>query len=81
VADNTWTEGTINHTNAPAMGSVSVASGAFGTGVWTSVDITSLITGNGAYNIVLTTTNSTAFSLASRESGVNAPQLVVETGP
>ena len=81
VADNTWTEGTINHTNAPAMDSVSATSGAFGTGVWTSVDITSLVTGNGTYNIVLTTTNSTAFSLASRESGVNAPQLVVETGP
>ena len=81
VADNTWTEGSINHTNAPAMDGVSATSGAFGTGVWTTVDITSLITGNGTYNIALTTTSGTAFSLASRESGVNAPQLIVETGP
>ena len=81
VADNTWTEATINHTNAPATDGVSATSGAFGTGVWTTLDITSLITGNGTYNIALTTTSGTAFSLASRESGVNAPQLIIETGP
>jgi hypothetical protein len=81
VADNTWVESTINHTNAPAMDGVSAASGAFGTGVWTTVDITPLITGNGTFNIALTTTSGTAFSLASREAGANAPQLIIETGP
>ena len=81
VADNTWVESTITHTNAPAVSGVSATSGAFGTGVWTTVDITSLITGSGTYNIALTTTSGTAFSLASRESGVSAPQLIIETGP
>ena len=80
VPDNTWTEGTINHTNAPAMDGVSATSGAFGTGVWTTVDITPLVTGNGIYNIGLTTTSGTAFSLSSREAGTNAPQLIIETG-
>jgi len=81
VADNTWTEATLNHTNAPAMDSVTVTSGSFGAGVWTTVDITSLVTGNGSYNFALTTTSGTAFSLASRETGANAPQLVIETAP
>jgi hypothetical protein len=81
VADNTWTEGSINHTNAPAMDGVIATSGAFGTGVWTTVDITPLVTSNGALNLALTTTNATAFSLASREAGANAPQLVIETTP
>jgi hypothetical protein len=81
VADNTWTEGTITHANAPAMDGVTTASGAFGTGVWISVDITPLVTGNGVYNFALTTTSSTAFSLVSREGSANIPQLVIETAP
>jgi hypothetical protein len=63
VADNTWVESTINHTNAPAVSGVSATSGAFGSVAWTSVDITSLITA--AALIALTTTSGTAFSLAS----------------
>jgi hypothetical protein len=81
VADNTWVEGTINYNNAPSMDGVTATSGAFGTGAWTSVDITPLITGNGSFNLALTTTNATAFSLASREAGANAPQLIIETAP
>jgi hypothetical protein len=81
VGDNTWVESTINHTNAPAMDAVTATSGPFGSGVWTTVDITPLVAGNGTYNLALTTTSGTAFSLASRESGANAPQLIIETGP
>jgi hypothetical protein len=81
VTDNTWGELTINYSNAPAVGPVTATSGPFATGVWTTVDITPLISGNGTYTIALTTTNATAFSLASRESGANAPQLVIETSP
>jgi hypothetical protein len=81
VADNSWSEGTLNHTNAPAMDGVSATSGAFGAGSWITVDITSLVIGNGSYNFALTTTSGTAFSLASRETGSNAPQLVIETIP
>jgi hypothetical protein len=50
-------------------------------GVWISMDVTSYITGNGTYNLALTTPGSTAISLASRESGANAPQLVIQTSP
>ena len=81
VADNTWAESTINHTNATTMDAVTATSGPFGASAWTTIDITPLITGNGSYNIVLTTTSGTAFSLASREAGANAPQLIIEGYP
>jgi hypothetical protein len=81
VADNSWSEGSINYSNAPAVDAVSGSSGFFGANAWTTVDITPLITGNGTYNLALTTANATAFSLASRESVANAPQLVIETSP
>jgi hypothetical protein len=79
VSDNTWTETTLNYNNAPSVGSAAGSSNGFSGGVWTTVDITSLVTGNGTINIALTTSSSTAVSLASRESGANAPQLIVET--
>jgi hypothetical protein len=81
VADNTWIEGAINYSNSPAPDGLIGTSGPFGTGAWTTVDITPLITGDGTFSISLTTTNNTAFSLASREAGANAPQLIIETTP
>jgi hypothetical protein len=81
VADNSWGELTINYSNSPIVDSIAGGSGSFGGGVWTTVDITSLVDGNGTLNLALTTTNNTAFSLASREAGANAPQLIVETSP
>jgi hypothetical protein len=81
VSNNTWTESTINYDNAPPVGTSLGSSGPFGAGVWVSIDITAHITGNGAYNLALTTPGSTAISLASRQSGVNAPQLIIEASP
>jgi hypothetical protein len=81
VSDNTWSEATLNYNNAPPVGSALGSSGAFGTGVWISMDVTAYITGNGTYNLALTTPGSTAVSLGSRESGATAPQLIVETMP
>jgi hypothetical protein len=81
VSDNTWNELTINYNNAPPVGGVAGSSNGFSGGAWTTVDITSLVTGNGTINLALTTSSTTAISLASRESGANAPQLIVETVP
>ena len=81
VSDNTWSESTINFNNAPPLGSVLGSSGPFGAGVWISMDVTAYIAGNGTYNLALTTPGSTAVSLASRQSGANAPQLIIETTP
>ena len=79
VADNTWVETAITDSTAPPFGTKLGSSGAVATGTWTSVNVTSAVTGNGLVSFGLSTTNSTALSLSSRE-GANPPQLVV-TGP
>jgi hypothetical protein len=81
VSDGTWSESTLNYNNAPPLGSAPGSSVAFGAGVWISMDVTAYITGNGTYNLALTTPGSTAVSLDRRQSGAHAPQLVVETAP
>jgi hypothetical protein len=81
VSNSTWTESTINYNNAPLIGSMIGSASPVGAGVWINIDITSYITGNGLYNLALTTPSSTAISLASRQAGTNAPQLMIETTP
>jgi hypothetical protein len=81
VSDNTWSETTINYNNAPPVGTALGSSGSFGAGIWIEIDVTSYVTGDGIYNLGLVTSGSTAISLASRESGVNAPQLIITTSP
>ena len=81
VSDNAWTESTINYNNAPPIAGVIGSAKPVGAGAWINIDITSYITGNGTYNLALTTPSNTAISLASRQAGANAPQLIVETTP
>jgi hypothetical protein len=81
VSDNAWIESTLIYNNAPAIGSTLGSSGAFTAGTWISIDVTGYVTGNGTYSLALTTPSSTAISLASRESGANTPQLLIETAP
>ena len=79
VADNTWGETTITYNNAPPMGSALATSASIATGTWITFDITAsgYVSGNGTYSFGLTDPSTTALSLASRESGANAPQLVI----
>jgi hypothetical protein len=77
VADNSWGETTTNYTNAPALGSQLATSSSFASGVWVSLDVTTYVTGNGTYSFGVTNLSSTAISVASRETGADAPQLVV----
>ncbi len=78
VADTTWGETTITDANAPPFGAQLGSSGPITTGSWTSADVTSAVTGNGLVSFGISTTNSTAVSLSSRE-GANPPQLVITT--
>jgi hypothetical protein len=68
----------MNYTNAPPLGNSLASSGAVATGSWVSFDVTPYITGEGTFSLGITTPGSTAISLASRESGANAPQLVID---
>jgi hypothetical protein len=78
VADNTWGEKTITASNAPALGNTLDTSQAVATRTWVTFDVTSYITGEGTYSFGLSTTGKTAISLASRESVVNSPRLIVD---
>lgn len=77
VADNTWGEKTITFNNSPATGGNIATAPAFGSATWVVIDLSSYIKAEGTYSMVLTTPSGTNTNLASRESGANAPQLVI----
>ena len=74
-----WSEGTVTWTSRPTVGDVTARSGATREGQWASIDVTALVTGNGAVDLAITSTASSARSLRAREAGTTAPRLVVET--
>lgn len=78
VNDNSWTEKTLNYSNAPSLGNQIGASGAVNAGAWTDVDVTGYVTGNGSYSFGLKNSATGALKFDSREAG-NRPQLVIKT--
>src|SRR3712207_8173969 len=48
---------------------------------YVSVDLSSLIQGDGTYNLAMVSTTDKAVSYPSREASANHPQLVLEFGP
>lgn len=81
ATDTSWTETGITYATRPAFGSVAGTSGAFTSGRYIEVPVTSLVTGNGLLTLVMTGPGATAISYASREVAANPPQLVVNTAP
>ncbi|GAB3063678.1 CBM96 family carbohydrate-binding protein [Micromonospora schwarzwaldensis] len=80
VADSAWDESTITDDNAPPIGATVVRSGPVGADTWVSVNVSSLVTGNGPVTVALTTTNDTGLRVTSRE-GTNKPQLLTPAPP
>jgi chitodextrinase len=78
VADNTWSEAATNYSNAPVLGSLLATSPAVVAGTWITLDVTAYITGEGSFNFGVASDNATAISLAAREAGANAPQLILD---
>ncbi len=79
VTNQDWRESTITYGNAPPIGKLITESEPFHARQWTSVDLTSLVKGNGTYSIVLITFDGTPLSLASRDAiPAYRPQLVVD---
>lgn len=77
VPNNTWGETTLKFNNIPAIGSLVGFSPPVSAASWVTLDVTHYVSRNGTYSFTMTTPGSTAISLASRESGANAPRLVV----
>jgi hypothetical protein len=78
VTDNSWVEKSVTYDNAPLVGDVLGYSGPITTGTWIEIDVTPYVTGEGIYDCGINTTSGTALSLASRETGANAPQLIID---
>jgi hypothetical protein len=79
VTDDGWSETAITASNAPAPGTALDTSAPAQTGVPITLDVTGAITGNGPVTLALTSSSSTATSLASREAaGGDRPRLIIE---
>jgi hypothetical protein len=80
VASTTWSETGVTWGTAPAGGASAGSLGAVSAGSWYEVDVTSLVTGDGAVSLDLTSTNADGAYYGSREGqAAQAPQLVVRT--
>jgi hypothetical protein len=79
-----WREREITFLNAPSLSPDFVSSGPLKARSWKTVDITALveelIDGEAYISLALTTRSRNAIELASRESGLRGPRLVVERG-
>jgi hypothetical protein len=83
ATDNDWTETGIIWTNRPARTTGAMDDkGLIATGTWVEYDVTSLVSGNGAFSFVLATTSRDSADFHSRNSTQTAlrPQLVVTHG-
>jgi hypothetical protein len=78
VLGNTWAESGVTYNSKPSLNGVLANSGAHSGGAWVSVDVTSLITGDGLFSLAMTTSSTKAVSYPSDEASTNRPKLVVE---
>jgi hypothetical protein len=79
VPNVAWGERAITYNTAPPLGKQIGSIGAFPGSSWITIDVTPLVTGNGTFSLAISGLNGTAVSLASRETGAKAPQLIVTT--
>jgi hypothetical protein len=76
VTDTSWAEQTVTYHNAPPPGPVAATVPRITADASASVDLTRQVAGARVLNLAVTATDRVRF--ASRESGGNAPQLVIE---
>jgi chitodextrinase len=80
VADDSWGERSINHSNAPPVGTESVSFGPTPSPGWQNVDVTSLVgTGGGKVTLALTTSSTEVKTFRTREDAKASPRLEVDT--
>jgi len=79
VLDNSWREETVNWNNAPAAETTLIKSlGSVVVDTWISLDVTSLITGDGIYTLRGSSTSTNAAKYSSKE-GTQPPVLEIVT--
>jgi len=76
---STWAEQSITWDTKPALSGPGVGkAGSIATSTWAAFDVSSIVTGNGTYDLVLAGTSTDGVDFQSREA-TNEPQLVVTT--
>ncbi|MGZ6315968.1 MAG: alkaline phosphatase family protein, partial [Anaerolineales bacterium] len=80
VASNIWGESLVTARNMPALGNRLSGVAPVVAKTWVTLNVSSYVRAAGIYSFALTTPGGTAISLASRESGANAPRLVLIVG-
>jgi hypothetical protein len=82
LVEEPWRERKITFLNAPSLSPSFIHSGPLKARSWKAVDVTSIVeeaSGGGNYvSFALTTPSRNALELASRETGLHGPRLVVE---
>jgi calcineurin-like phosphoesterase family protein len=81
VSDTTWSETGTTWANQPAIdGATLGAIGSVSANGWYEVDVTAAVTGNGTFSFGATSADSDGAYYDTRETGADAPQLVLTTG-
>jgi hypothetical protein len=82
VTDTTWSETAVTWDNQPDIdGAVVGTLQAVTSSTWYEIDVTALVTGNGTYSVAGLSANEDGAYYDTRETGANAPHLVVTTAP
>ncbi|MEU6089809.1 DNRLRE domain-containing protein [Streptomyces sp. NPDC047085] len=81
MTDTTWSETGTTWNNKPAIDGATLGTlGSVVRDTWYEIDVTSLVTGNGTFSVGATSPNNDGAYYDARESGADAPQLVITTG-
>ncbi|RKR90557.1 calcineurin-like phosphoesterase family protein [Micromonospora pisi] len=81
VSSNTWSETGTTWNNQPAIDGASLGSiGSVTADGWYEVNVASAVKGNGTFSFGASSTSTDGAYYDSRESGADAPQLVITTG-
>jgi hypothetical protein len=81
ISTTTWPEATTTYNNRPTTWGSNVASfGSVSRNTWVEVPVTSAVTSGGLLTLGIRSTNGDGAFYDSRETGANAPQLIVTIG-
>jgi hypothetical protein len=80
VGDTAWTEAGITYANRPtSWGTTAATFGAVPANAWVEVVVTNAVTAGQVVTLGLRSSNADGAYYDSRQSGANAPQLVIDT--
>jgi hypothetical protein len=74
-------EASVRWSTAPPLGRMVADFGSISSGRWVEIDVSDEVDGPGTYNLALVADATDGSDFSSRESGANAPQLVIGAPP